>query len=167
MVFRAYLLSVFFIGVKRGFTRTLTPPLNLICCKAFIVVPVPSWYSTRTQACGLSACFLWWSDYRHLRSVLWKNYPNIRYSTFCSARHANKVLIYYKLQMIQYFVPRLALLRLVGFSYEAFQLQHMKGSLPDILNTLNLCRDANETVVKRLKPLEYTQAGWKPRQERN
>lgn len=52
--------------------------------------------------------------------------------------------------MVQYFVPRLTLLGLVGFSYRAFQLLAHK-SLPDILNTLDLCRDANETAVKRLK----------------
>lgn len=42
------------------------------------------------------------------------------------------------------------MLGLVAFSYRAFQLIAHE-SLPDILNTLDLCRDANETVVKRLK----------------
>lgn len=60
------------------------------------------------------------------------------------------MLVCYKLRMIQYFVPRLTLLGLVGFSYRAFQLIAHE-SFPDTLNTLHLCRNANETVVKRLK----------------
>lgn len=158
MLFRAYLLGVFFTeGFERHFSRTFNISPELYLLQIFITVPVPPWYSSRAQACGLSVCFLWWSDYRHLHSVLnicslwlWSASWDGSFTTFCSARHGNKVLTCYKLKMVQYFVPRLTLLGLVGFSYRAFQLLAHK-SLPDILNTLDLCRDANETAVKRLK----------------
>lgn len=154
MVFRAYVLSVFFTkGLKKGFSRTFNISPESYLLWSFITVPAPPWYSSRTQPYGLSVCFLWWSDYRHLHSVLsicslwlWSASWDIFFTMFCSARHGNKVLICYKLKMIQYFVPRLTLLGLVGFSYGAFQLIAHE-SLPDILNTLDLMRQ----VVTRLK----------------
>lgn len=150
LVFRAYELTVFFTeGFKKSFSRTFNISPESYLLWSFVTVPAPPWNSSRAQACGLSVCFLWWSDYRHLHSVLnicslWLWSASWDGSFTTSARHGNKVLICYKLKMIQYFVPRFTLLGLVGFSYRAFQLIAHE-SLPDILNTLDLCRDANET----------------------